>query len=882
MTWIARLFRRRTLEDQLDRELRYHLEEHAADLIAAGLDPAEARRQARLAIGGPEQVKEGCRDARGTRWLDDLWQDLRYALRVLRQKPGFAAVTFCTLGLGIGAATVMFSVVNGVLLTPLHYSDPARLVAVHGNSPGWNEAVFGAEKMAYLDFLDCRRECRAVDVAGVVFNRGTLSAPGDPEYVIQFEATANFFSVLGVPLYRGREFLPQEDAKGGSPVAILGYSLWQHHFGANASVLGATLTYDTKPYTIVGIASPGVEMDGTEPDLYTPVGQDPAPYLQFRRARPVNVIGRLKRGVTLAQARTELGLLGRNLAEKYPATNKGRTFQAQAIQPNVGDIRSTLLLLLGAVGLVLLIACVNVASLLLARAVSRERELAMRVALGAGRGRLIRQCLTESAVFGLGGGVLGLVLAAIGMRPFVALWPGDLPRAQEVHLDWRVLLFAIGVSLCAGLLFGLAPALRVPTRVLEQTLRAGARTVAGSARRVHAAFVVCEIALTVVLLVSTAMFGRTLLRLSSLNPGVDIDNVLVTRVALSPSVLANPARTRAAWDDFLARAAATPGVDSIAIVDTVPMRSGNNPLGYWPTPAVPEDGKRPMALASSVTPNYLKVMRLPLLSGRFFDDRDRLDSAPVVVIDEVMARNTFGSIDAVGKRLWIPDMGKAPLEVVGVVGHVRYWGLAGDDQAQVRAQFYYPWSQVPDAWMRRWSELMSVAVRTTVPPLTLVAPLRREVRAVANDQVLYQVRTLQELAAQSIALQYFLMVLFGVFAGLSLLLASIGIYGVLAYLTGRRIPEFGIRMALGATAGNVIRLVLRQSLAMILTGLGAGLAFSLAAARLLVRLVEGMQSGGVAAFAITVVVLMVAALFASFLPARRASRIDPVTALRQE
>ena len=648
-------------------------------------------------------------------------------------------------------------------------------------------------------------------------------------------------------------------------------------------MIGSTLVLDGQRLTIVGIAPPGLQLDG-EGDVYTPLGQNTAPYLRNRQAHPVRGLARLRSGATLEQARTEVAAIGHGLAEQFPDSNKGRSFRAQQLRPDVEDVRSTLWLLLGAVTLVLLIACANVASLMLARAVSREREWAMRAALGAGRLRLARQCLTESAVLALAGGALGIALAGFGIGPFLAMWPGDLPRATEVQLDWRVLAFALAVSVASGLLFGLAPALRVPARMLEQTLRLGSRSVGGSSRRLHGAFVVSEIALAVVLLVSAGMLGRTLLRLSALDPGVNIHNVLVARTALSPAVLPHPAQIRAAWDDILDRAHRLPGVEAVAALDTVPMRDGHNENGYWTNAAVPPDSQQPIAISTCVTPDYLKVMGIPRRQGRFFTEHDRMGSQRVIVIDDVLAQEAFGSGSAaVGRQLWIPDMGDPqPLQVVGVVGHVRYWGLAGDDQSKIRAQFYYPLAQVPDGWLRRWSQLMSIAVKTSVPPLSLVQPLRHALRGAANDQVLYEVRTMEQLARGTLARQRFLLLLFGIFAGLALLLASIGIYGVQAYLTSRRVSEIGVRMALGATAGDVQRMVLRESLGMIGVGVAIGLAGALAAGRVLQRLVEGMQPGGAVTFAVTLPVLVAAALFASFLPAVRASRIDPVRALRQE
>jgi len=711
--------------------------------------------------------------------------------------------------------------------------------------------------------------------------------------------SSELFPVLGLSVARGRAFSPEDDRPGAAPVAIISYGLWQRQYGGSPAAIGRPLVFEGQAYTVVGIVPPSFRLS-FDADIFTPIGQNTSGIMQRRDAHPgIDVWARLRPGVRQAEAQTELAVIGRRLAAQYPKTNTGRGFVARPLRQElvveeVGDDRGKLWLLLGAVGLVLLIACVNVASLLLARAVSRERELAMRVALGASRGRLARQCLTESALLGLAGGLLGVWLAARGSRPFVALWPGSLPRAEEVRFDWHVLLFALAVSLLCGLLFGLAPALRAPTRDLEQILRAGARTLAGSSRRLHSGFVISEIALAVVLLVSAGILGQTLLRLSSLNPGIDTHNLLVTRTALAPSILANPARIPSVWQDLLERLRRVPGVQSATMVDTVPMREGNNQIGYWTSAAVPEKHQLPLALSSSVTPDLLNVMGIRLREGRFFDEHDQMGSKPVIVIDEVMAQHAFGNQDAIGRRLWMPDMpcigpkGETfydctePYEVVGVVGHVRYWGLAGDDQAHVRDQFYYPFAQVPDRFLPRWSELMSIVVRTRIPPLNLLESLRREARGAGGDQVLYEVNTMEQLAGKSLAAQRFLLLVFGLFAGLALLLACIGIYGVLAYITSRRVPEIGVRLAFGASARDVVRLVLRQSLVMIIAGVAVGVAAALVAARLLEHLVEGVRSVEPLTLAMMIGVLVAAALFASFLPARRASRVDPMRALREE
>ena len=881
MTWWRRFLRRRQLEDQLEKELRFHLDQDVAGRVERGDSAEEARRQARLSLGGPEQVKEACRDVRGTRWLEELWQDTRYALRTLRHKPGFAAVALLTLALGTGATTVMFTVINSVLLKPLPYFQPETLLNLQEQTD-WSTQWGSLWAFAYPNYLDCNHDNRSLELAAWRYAGGTLSAPGDSEYVDGREVSAGLFHVLGITLSQGRVFSPDEDRPGGAPVAIISHGIWQRRFGGNPQAIGMPLVLDGKSYTVIGVISPAFRLMDDEVDVFTPLGQNTGAFMQNREAHPgLRVWARLVPGATLAEAQTELAVVGRRLAAEYPKSNKGRTFVAEPLQADVTQVRSTLWLLLGAVGLVLLIACANIGSLMLARGVLRDRELAMRVALGAGRGRLARQCLTESAVVALAGGALGVLLAVLGIHPFVTLWPGGLPRAAEIQLDWHVLLFALAVSLACGFIFGLAPALRVPTRDLDIPLRAGARSIAAGSRRLHGAFVAAEIALAVVLLASAGMLGRTLLRLSSLDPGIDIRNVLTARAALSPATLASPPHIRAAWEELLDRARRVPGVEAVSMIDTIPMREGSNPIGYWTTPALPPEDKQPVVLAHCVTPAYLDVMRIPLRSGRFLNQQDRKDTQSVVVVDEVMARQSFGDEEPLGKHLWI-GMGSDPVTVVGVVRHVRYWGPAGDDHARVRAQLYYPFTQVPDQYLRRWSELMSVAVRAGVPPLSVVEPLRHEIRGAGGDQVLYEIRTMEQLAKAAIARHRFLMLLFGVFAGLALLLACLGVYGVLAYLTSCRVPEIGLRIALGATARQIMRLVLRQSLGMILLGMIAGLSATLVAARLLISTVEGMQPADPKTFVIAILVLAAAALFASYLPARRASRLDPTQALRQE
>jgi putative ABC transport system permease protein len=878
MNWWLRLWRRDRMEAELERELRFHQDQHVAELVARGVHPDEARRQARLALSGPEQVKEQCRDARRTRWVEDLLQDMQYAARTLRRMPGFTAIAMIVLAVGIGTTTLMFTVIDSVLLRPLSYPQPERLLTVHGATETLGE-FWG---FSYPDLADLTREMGSLAIGAWTYGGGTVSAPGEPEHVEGRQISADLFSVLGTPVKHGRAFGPDEDRPGAAAVAIISDDLWHRRYGAAAATIGQPLVYEGKPYTIIGIAPERFALEG-DADVYTPLGQTATSRMQNREARFIHVLARLRPGATLAQAQAELAVIARRAATEYPKSNAGVEMRARPLQQElVGDVGSTLWLLLAAVGLVLLIACVNIASLLLARAASREREFAMRAALGASWSRLVRQCLTESTVLGVSGGALGTLLAVVGVRPFVLMWPGSLPRADEIRVDASVWFFALTVSLASGVLFGLAPALRIRMQKVEGALRAGARSIAGSSRRLQRAYVIAEVALAVVLLVSAGMLGRTLLRLSSLNPGVNVHDVLTAHVALSPNALTNPERMRSTWQDVLDRARQVPGVESAALADIIPMRVGENTLPYWTTSTPTPASQAPVALASTVTPDYWNVMGIPLRRGRLFNDHDRADSEPVLVIDETLAQHAFGGDEAVGKRLWIPSMGPVPLRIVGVVGHVRHWGLAGDDQSRVRDQMYYPFAQVPPSLLRLFSSFMSVAVRTRVPPLNVEESLRRALRGAAGDQALYDVRTMEQLVAASLDRQRFLLRLFGIFAAIALLLASVGIYGVVAYLTSQRVPEFGVRMALGATARDVIHLVVRQSASMIAVGVVIGAAAAWGAGRLLARVVDGMRPTDLSTAAVMTSVLIAAATLATVVPARRASRVDALEALRQD
>jgi predicted permease len=765
------------------------------------------------------------------------------------------------------------------LLKPLAYTQPESLVTLHVQA----EKRGDRWGFSYPDFLDCQRDCRSFEgVAAWTYGGATISAPGDPEYVDGRLISSDLLTVLRLPVVMGRTFLPTEDQVGGAAVAIISTRLWQRRYGANPDAVGMSLTYDGKAYTVVGVAPPSLQLDGNA-DVFTPLGQRTEPRMRWRAAHFIHVAARLRNGVTISEAQAELALMSARLAKQYSDSNAGITLVPHSLQSElVQDVRPTLWLLLSAVSVVLLIACVNVASLLLTRVVSREHEFALRLALGAPKRRLFSQCLSESGLLGICGGLLGLLLATIGTRPFLRFWPERLPRADEVHVDWRVLLFAITTSILTGLIFGLMPVLRANKSAIEETLRSRSRSIAGNGRRPLSVFVVCQIALALVLLSAAGILGRTLLRVASLSPGIDIRDTLAARVAISPTVLSNPAQARAAWQELAENLRRVPGVESVALTDIVPMREGENVLGYRATATPPPPNQEAEALASAVTPDYLQVMRLPLLRGRFFDENDGLGSPQVIVIDENLAHRAFGAQDPVGKPLWIQGLGDRPVQVVGVVGHVRHWGLAGDDLSSVHDQCYYPLAQVPDPLVRFFSSVLSVVVRTKVPPLSTVDALQRQARGATGDQTLYEIRTMEQLVSASLARQRFLLFLFAVFAGLALLLACIGIYSVIAYLMSRRVPEFGVRIALGAHSSDIVRLVLRESLAIISSGIGIGLLTSIATGRVLQRLLPGVQTGQGLILAVVLPALILVALFACYIPARRAAKVDPVVALRYE
>jgi len=877
MNWWRRLTNRKRLERQLQAELQYHLERQVADNLHAGMTEQAARRRASLQFGGIEQIREDCRDARGTRWVERTFQDIRFAWRTLRKSPGFTIAALSTLALGIGANTAIFSVINGVILRPLPYRDPSRLVAVEEQERASGENF----AFSYPDFLDCKRASRSFQGSAAWRNLGVnVTSPAEPEYVRALQVSAGFLSVLGIKPIRGREFQPEEDQRGATPVAMIGYSLWQERFGGKPDAIGATLVASGKGYTVIGILPANFRFL-SDREILIPIGQNDTMATQKRDMYSgIQAVARLKPGVTLKRANSELKAIGRRLAREYPDTNTNMTFGAEPLkQQVVGDVGSTLFLLAGAVALVLLIACANAANLFLARSLSRSREFAIRTAIGAGRGRLIQQLLTESVLLSLTGGAIGLGMAAGATGWALRRLPDWLPRTQELSLDGRVLLFTLVASVVTGIVFGLAPALRRQFS-LESELRQGARGTSRGIWRLQGSFVVAELALALVLLTGAGLMMRTILRLWAVNPGFDPQHVLVMTVGLSPEAVSSPALMRNAWRGILERVQSTPGVKTAALDSLVPLDGNSQKLAYWTTPETAAPKNAPMAWAYSPTPDYLRTMKIPLLRGRFFTAQDRVGNQPVIVIDETLAKRVFPGKDPIGSELSIQLLGRA--RIVGVVGAIKHQSLDEDAYGPPEPAIYVPFLQFPDELMSMTQSGMNLLVRTSISPISVIQAVKQSVLGPTRDQPVRDVLTMEQVIGASIGKRRGMLYLLSIFAGVALVLASVGIYGVISYSMGRRVQEIGIRMALGARPSQVLRLIVRQGMRMVLIGVVTGAVVSLALARLMTKLLYGVSPTDPVTFAVVAIALCGVAFAAVYIPARRAAGIDPVQALRHE
>ncbi len=812
--------------------------------------------------------------------MDSLLQDIRYGARMVAKSPGFAAIAILTLALGIGANTALFSVVNAVLLNPLPYHQPDRLVAIYARTK-----EFSHSSISYPNFLDWVRNQRSFSsIAAFREENYNLTGLGEPERVRAEMVSANFFSVLGVNSVAGRLLRPEEDQVGAQPVALLSGGFWKRKFGSSPDALGKTLTLDGVGYTVVGVIAAGFRYQSgnfQDSDVYVPIGRWNDPTFRDRRiAMGMDAVGRLKPGVTIEQAQSDMDTVARALAETYPDADKGAGIALLPLKQDVvGDIRPFLLVLLAAVGFVLLIACVNVANLLLARSTGRTREFAIRAALGAGRGRVIRQLLTESLLLSCAGGGLGLLLAAWGTRAAIRLMPEALPRAQSVQIDSRVLLFTLAASVLAGIFFGLAPALNTSRARLHATLQEGGRGSSGARRRLQGLFVIVEMALALVLLVGAGLMIRSVANLWSVNPGFNPRHVLTFAVS-SP---VTPGATRASMRRLQDTVAAVPGIEAASLnAGALPM-SGDSEAPFWiegqPKPTTAAEMKT--SLFYVVEPDYLKAMGIPLRRGRFLTSSDNEHSPFAIVIDEQFARLHFAGQNPIGRRVNIAILDSVA-EIVGIVGHVKQWGLAEDTHSPIQAQFYMSISQVPDQFMPLLARGGIFVVRTHGSPETEVGAIRRALEKVNREIVVYETRTMDKIIADSLAARRFSMILLGLFAALALALACVGVYGVISYLAGQRTHEIGLRMALGAQRRDVLRLIFGDGAKMALAGVAVGIAASAALTRLMANLLFGVSAYDPLTFLAVACLLILVALAASYIPARRAMRVDPMVALRYE
>ncbi|PYT30577.1 MAG: ABC transporter permease [Acidobacteria bacterium] len=807
-----------------------------------------------------------------------LMQDLRFALRLLRKSPAFTVVAILALALGIGANTAIFSVVNAVLLRPLPYEHPDHLVKlwpkfvgiVLPNNQNWVSAP---------EFADFRKLNQSFShIAAISGDSFNITTGGLPERVEGAAVSSSFFPMLGVKPKLGRVFLPEEEQPGRDNVTLLSHGLWRRRFGADPTLIGRKLVINGRSFQVVGVLPPDFQY-AADLDLWTPLAfsnDDLSP--SHRGSHGMEVLARIKPELSFARARADMDAVARRMMELHPEYPYKQYEFGLIVTPlleeMVGDIKTALWILMGAVGLVLLIACANVANLLLARASAREREIAIRTAIGAGRLRLVRQLLTESVILGIAGGTAGLLLAQWGLRVLTNISAASFPRLADAHMDGWVLAFTMAISIGTGMLFGLAPAFQI-SGVTHESLKEGGRgSSAGRASQgLRRALVVAEIALSLVLLTGSGLLLKSFVRLMEVDPGFRPDGVLTMRMSLLDARYRQAAQIRAFYREVVERVSKLPGVQAVGLVSALPLSgSGSSGTTTVDSRAVSANEASFEADYRPVSPNYLKAMGISLINGRYFDERDTDTSAPVAIVDESMARTYWPYEDAVGKRLKRGGPQSPWMTIVGVVRHVRYRTL----EASSRVTFYWPHAQNP------WSSMSLVIRITSSDPSTLAAAVEREVRAVDPDQPVYHVRTMPELMADSVARRRLAMLLLAIFAGAALVLAGVGIYGVMSYTVTRRAHEMGIRMALGASRANVLRLVLGQSLALTLAGIGLGLAGSLAMAGLISSLLFNVKSRDPLTLALVAVGLALVALLASYLPARRATRVDPVVSLRYE
>jgi predicted permease len=878
---LRNLFRKEQREKELDEEVRSDLELLIDQEMKEGMKPGEARCTATIELGGIEQVKEEVRAGRAGAWIETLLQDVRFGFRMLRKNPGFTAVAVLTLALGIGANTAIFSVVQGVVLAPLPYREPDRLVAVWESNPR-----FPLVAVSYPNFRDRQRNARSFEQMAAFARQGyNLTSPGTPEHLDGKEISSGFFSTLGVKLTLGRDFSPAEDVHGGAPVVIVSDRLFRNQFDGQPEALGKSLTLDGVAYTITGVAPPGFHFEG-DADVYTPLGQADPVILNVRASHWLFPIARLRPGVSVSQAQAEMSAIQKDLDQLYPDADRDLGMAVVPLkQQIVGDLRGTLLLLLGAAGLVLLIACANVANLLLARSAARTREFAVRSALGANRTRIARQLITESVLVSLTGGALGVLIAFWGVSPVLTGVPGGLARSENIAVNLPVLLFAFSASIAVGILFGLAPALKNWNADLQASLKEGGRGFASGHHRAQSVFVIAQMASALVLLVGAGLLFRTLRHLWEVNPGFDTQHIITFRVGVSHSLTKTASRTRIAYQQLIERIRKIPGMQAADFANTVPLSGQSGTMPFWIGSQKPASLQAaPRLVGFLAGPDYFQTMGIPLLRGHLFTSEDTITSPCVVVIDSVFAHLYFPDSSPLGQTITFGFSPTPPCQIVGVVGHVKDWGLQ-DPAANVRNQLYFPLYQDPDPWVTDDYSRLTVIVRTTLDPATVIPAIKAAVYEAGSEQPVYDVQTMQQIVSESMSSQRYPMILLGVFAGLALLLASVGLYGVISYSVAQRVHEIGIRVALGAQRWDVFRIVIGHGLRLALVGLAIGAVAALILTRLVSsfsHLLYGVGTNDPLTFIAVSVLLTAVAVLACYIPARRATRVDPMVALRYE
>jgi putative ABC transport system permease protein len=876
-------------EAEIVEELAQHMEFLYEELLADGATPAEAQQQTFAELHENQLLTRELRRVErqmkqepiifGTNWrknmIADFWQDLRYAARMLRKNPGFTLIAVVTLALGIGANTAIFSVVDSVLLRPLPYKDPDRLVMIRETKL----PQFAEFAVAPGNFLDWQKQTTAfehlVGTRRVSFN---LTGNDNPEQLRGMNISTDFCAMLGISPQIGREFLPEEGQPGHNNVVILSHGLWQRRFGGDPNIINQTIRLDNQSYTIVGVMPATFYFLERNYELWTPLAFTPQ-QAQNRGGHNIpRVIGQLKPGVTVDQARTELSTLAEQLAIEYPINAGWNIKLLPLLESTVTRIKPALLVLLGAVAFVLLIACANVANLLLARATGRQKEIAIRTALGAGRWRIVRQLLTESVLLSLGGGILGLLLAKWSLDILMKMAPQNLPRLSDVALDGRVLVFSAAITLLTGIVFGLVPALQASKPNINEAMKDGGRgsTEGGRRQLIRNTLVVLEVAAALVVLVGAGLITKTFIRLQHVDTGFNPDQALAVTVSLPPAKYPEAQRI-AFFQQLIEKVKPLPGVQSVGVTTLLPL-SDKDPTGSFVIqgrPALPPGTIQPTTY-SAVNADYFTAMGIPLLRGRFFTEHDRVNASAVIIVNETMVRKMFPDEDPIGKYITFgnPDKNPTWMEIVGVVGDVKHYAL----DRETTMQTYWPYTQDTNA-------SMTLVVRTTGDPTSLTPAIRSEVLSLDKEQPISAADTLDQLVSTSIAQQQFSMLLFAIFAVVAMALASIGIYGVLSYSVIQRTHEIGIRLALGAQVSDVLRMVIKQGLWLAITGIACGVAVALTLAKLTTSfsdLLYGVKATDPMTFAVIAIALLCVALVACYIPARRATKVDPMIALRGE